>query len=62
MDAGSVAGPGTLNKLGVAAAKMSNDAAKVEGKATKQLLESAAHVARNANHDPEKGRIIDTHA
>ncbi len=62
MDAGSVGGSGTLNKFAVAAVKMANDAAKTEGKAMTKLLDGAAHVANNANHDPAKGKIIDTHA
>ena len=62
MDAGSVGGAGTLGKLAVATVKVAHDAAKTEGKAMVKLLDGAAHAAEKANHDPEKGKIIDTHA
>ncbi len=55
-------GSGTAGQLAVAALKLTADAAKVEGKAMTKLLDSAAEVAHNANRDPGKGQIIDTHA
>lgn len=62
MDAGSVAGSGTLNKFAAAAVKLANDSTKTQGKAAARLLQDSGQVVHNANRDPAKGRIIDTHA
>ncbi len=40
----------------------SNQIEKDNGKATNKLLESAAEVAKHANLDAHKGKLVDLHA
>ena len=62
MSAGSIEGAALPQSLQIATLRKQNDAIEAEGKAAMKLLEGAAQVAKNANSDPEKGRVIDLHA
>ncbi len=62
MSAGAIGNEGHATSIAVETIRKANDAIKVEGQAMNKLLEGAADVAKNANSDPERGRIIDIHA
>ncbi|MCP5039968.1 MAG: hypothetical protein GY944_02990 [bacterium] len=62
MSVGSVGGEAPPQSIATAPSKKAHDAIKAEGEAATKLLEGAAQVAKNANDDPERGRIIDIHA
>lgn len=62
MSAGAIGDAAPPQSLQTAMIRKQNDAIEAEGKAATKLLEGAAQVAKNANSDPEKGRVIDVHA
>jgi len=62
MDIGSTGADGPPQSIQTATIKKANDALRAEGEAATKLLEGAAQVAKHANNDPGKGRIIDIHA
>ncbi|MDP6979373.1 MAG: hypothetical protein QF570_12345 [Myxococcota bacterium] len=62
MNIGAVGADGLPQSIQTATIKKAHDAVKVEGEAATKLLEGAAQVAKHANSDPVKGRIIDVHA
>lgn len=62
MSGGAIENSALPQSLQIAAIRKQHDAIEVEGKAATKLLEGAAEVAKSANGDPEKGRVIDIHA
>ncbi len=62
MNIGSVGADGPPQSIQTAVIKKSHDAVKAEGEAATKLLEGAAQIAKHANSDPVKGRIVDVHA
>ncbi len=62
MSVGGVGDQGYATSISLETVRTANEAIKVDGEAANKLLESAANVAKSANSDPERGRIIDIHA
>jgi hypothetical protein len=59
MSVGVVENVGRVTSIAGESIRKTNDAAKVAGKAAVKLIEAAGKVAKSANSDSERGRIID---